>query len=171
MTNWKYLPPSYKSYLHRSISQNQNSFWSRWQESTSSAITRIRTGVPQGWILFPILYNIYTAFPNVSYTWVNTPKNTIRHLWYFLALIKKYGLSELDDQTEYWLGEEMDRNKPRQMSINKIQQRQTVDNFTIKYQLIPWKTDNKYLGVRFDRGPIWGPHIKQTLEKIHRLIL
>lgn len=131
----------------------------------------IEAGVPQGAVLSPLLYDLFTAdiptnTPNTRvYTYADD--TAVAAYSTHLNLSIKYLQTALD-QIITWM-----KKWKIKINENKFQavifSRRKTDNreeLIVNNKTITWKKTAKYLGIRFDMRLTWGCHITQTIDRI-----
>jgi len=155
-----------KSYLTNRV------FQVRYQDEYTS-LYNIQSGVPQGSILGPVLYSIFTAdLPVSDQTLIATyaddtailasntdPLTTGRHLQQHL------------EKLEHWL---------KRWRIRANESKSTHITFTLRCgecpavylngTIVPQRTTIKYLGIHLDRRLTWKPHIQSKRKQLGLLL-
>jgi hypothetical protein len=145
-----------------------------------SILSDIKAGVPQGAILSPTLYNIYTAdIPTTAETLIatyaddttimgqaNTPEEATTHVQNHLRLLQK------------WLREwRIKINTDKSVQVTFTLRRRECPPLYINNNRIPQRNSVKYLGLLIDKRLTWKQHLKEKrlalnnrLKILHRLI-
>lgn len=144
-----------KSYLHhRHFYVNQNGEF--------SDIFEIKAGVPQGSVLGPILYLLYTSdLPNNSHTMVATFADDTAILAShenptIASNLVQHNLNQIQNWLEKW---KIRANETKSVQVTFTLRRETCPPVQLNNALIPQATDVKYLGVHLDRRLNWQKHI------------
>jgi len=135
---------------------------------TFSSFRPITAGVPQGSILSPMLFNVYTYdIPKVprGELALYADDTTIFAKSMNLTQLVKYlqeGLDLYSNWARDW-GISVNPSKSQAMLFTNKMQR----NPTVKFQgaNLPWQKEVKYLGVILDRTLSWGPNTTNSIKK------
>jgi len=155
-----------KSYL-------TNRYFSVKIGNTRSSRRRITAGVPQGALLSPFLFSIYTAdMPRMDKDAATTvalyaddTAVLVRHKSAEHAIAR---LQEAVDKLEQWFRDwriEVNAAKSTAVLFSKRRSYNPEGQVTIFGTTIPWKDQAKYLGVILDRKLTFRPHIVSARQK------
>jgi len=157
-----------KSYL------TDRTFQVRYQEEYTT-LYNIQSGVPQGSILGPILYSIYTAdMPETEHTLTATyADDTAILASHQNPITASTNLQHHLNQFETWLKQwRIEANENKSTHVTSLK-RKTYPSVTLNGQHIPQEETAKYLGLHLDRRLTWQKHIftksKQLGLKLHRM--
>jgi hypothetical protein len=154
------VPHSYYLILKSLLSER---YFSVKLGSSLSSIRPSMAGVPQGSVLSPLLYTIYTSdFPAIQNCMVATfaddtailssdkdADNVSRNLQHFL------------NQIETWCTKwKIKLNTTKSQHVTFTLRRQTCPPVYFNNVPIPQTTSVKYLGLTFDRRLTWNPHTR-----------
>lgn len=148
---------------------------------TTSREIEIKTGVPQGTRLGPILYNLYTADHPIPqhpvqilqyaddtaiYSSHAGAKIAIKHLQLFLdkmvSFYQKWNIVINSDKTEFVMFHSHAREDRHRSTIKQIKEAKIV----ILNNTIAPKNSSKYLGITLDNNLILNKHIPIIIKKI-----
>jgi hypothetical protein len=162
----KYLPDTYysilKSYLH------DREFRIRINDSTSPNYA-IKSGVPQGSVLGPLLYLLYTAdLPVNDNTTMGTFADDIGILSTstdpaLAALNLQNHLNDIQEWTNTW---KIKINETKSVQVNFSLRREQCPPVTFNNIQIPQSSSTKYLGVHLDDHLTWKEHITKKRKQI-----
>jgi len=157
-----------KSYL------TDRTFQMRYQEEYTTLYT-IQSGVPQGSILGPIIYSIYTADlleteQTMTATYADDTEILASHQ---NPITASTNLQHHLNQPEKWLKRWRIKANENESTLTFSLKRETCPAVTLNGQHIPQGETAKYLGIHLDRRLIWQNHIftkrKQLGFKLHRM--
>lgn len=141
------------------------------QGNELSDIKPIEAGVPQGAVLSPTLYDLYTA--DIPHNIPNTKLFTYADDTAIIAYSKKTDLAikylqSAVDEISSWLQKWKIKINPDKSQPVLFSRRVTNTNKKIEVQdkALEWKETAKYLGVRFDKRLTWACHIQQVIDKM-----
>lgn len=167
------LPPTYYLILQSFLSDR---FFSVRHGSELSPIRPISAGVPQGSVLAPLLYIIYTHdIPSCSNiltaTYADDTAILTRHKnpTYASQTLQQY-LTKLHDWFKLW---KIRLNHEKSHHITFTLRRETCPPVFLENAEIQQTDTILYLGLTFDRRMTWGPHItkkRKTLNQRLRLL-
>jgi hypothetical protein len=137
---------------------------------TRSSIYSCQAGVPQGSVLGPVLYNIYTSdLPQSS----NVSVATFADDAAFLAChpdpkeASRVLQVQLDD-TSAWLTKwRIKASAPKSHHITFTLRRETCPSVNLGTDILPQSTCVKYLGFHLDRRMTWKNHIKNKRDEMN----
>jgi len=144
-----------KSYL------TDRTFQVRYQEEYT-ALHTIQSGVPQGTILGPILYSIYTAdLPETVQTMTATyAEGTAIPASHHNPITASTDLQHRLNHLEKWLKRwRIKANENKSTHITFSLKRETCPAVTLNGQHIPQRETAKYLGIHLDRRLTWQKHV------------
>lgn len=134
-----------------------------------SSLRKISAGVPQGSILGPLLYIIYTADMPTN---LNTHTYTFADDTAFVSIHKNSDVASLQLQShihelEAWLTKwRIKVNPSKCVHITFTLRRQNCPPITIDNVSIPEHVHVKYLGIHLDRRLTWSKHIESKITQI-----
>lgn len=154
-----YLPPQIylilKSYL-----QNRHFFVKTQDEQ--STLQSIQAGVPQGSVLGPVLYLLYTAdLPTSEKTTLSTfADDTAVMASNSNANTASTHLQEHLTRIESWLAKwRIKANETKSTHVTFTMKKDTCPPVTLNNHPLPQETEAKYLGMHLDRRLTWKKHI------------
>ena len=163
----KTLPKSYCDFLQSYLSDR---YFRVKQEDEYSDIEKISAGVPQGSILGPILYLLYTAdLPtDVNYqtatfaddTAILAVGNTVEESTQKLQM----GIDKICAWTTLW---KIKLNNAKSTHVNFTNNQIQQHNVFIDNIAIPHSNSAKYLGMTLDVKLKWDEHVKKKLQEIN----
>lgn len=165
----KLLPKSYSNFL-KSYLENR-SFRVRCEDSHST-IRSISAGVPQGSVLGPTLYLLYTAdIPKCKDTKIATFADDTCILATGIntryATIKlQHSLNKVSEWTKKW---RIKLNETKSQHVNFTNLRQNPLPLRINGQIVPYANSAKYLGMTLDARLRWKEHIKIKCKQLKTL--
>lgn len=140
-----------------------------------SKSVQVRAGVPQGSVLGPVLYNLYTAdVPRTNYTMLAVYADDTAILaksYKIEAAMKKIQthLNKIDKWTKKW---KIDINPNKTQAIVFTEKKfkyNPTNKLTIANQDISWTNQVKYLGVTLDKKLTFKKHIEETRAKANKI--
>lgn len=138
--------------------------------SSTSRLYPINSGVPQGSVLGPILYSLFTSDLPTS---PDTEIATFADDTAILASDEHPSLasSKLQDHlhlVEQWIKKwRMKANPNKSTQITFTTRRETCPPVTLNNTQIPQKDTVKYLGVHLDRKLLWKTHIQKKIKQLN----
>lgn len=155
------LPKQYAAVLESYLSGR---FFRIKQEDSYSELTEIKAGVPQGSVLGPILYLLYTGdLPELE----NSTLATFADDTAILAVGKdnvestqklQCAVNKIFDWTIKW---RMKLNESKSVHINFTNRRINHIPVTINQNEVPYANTAKYLGMTLDAKLRWKEHVKK----------
>lgn len=161
-----YLPIAYFNILKSYLSDRQ--FRVRVNESTSNNFT-IQSGVPQGSVLGPLLYILYTADLPIDN---NTTTGTFADDTVILAahedpIRASTTLQNHLDQIQTWLQKwRIKINETKSAQVNFTLRREKCPQVQLNNIPIPQSASTKYLGIHIDSKLTWKEHIVKKRKQI-----
>lgn len=160
------LLPSEYSQLLRSYLDSR--YFRIKQESEYSSIRKIRSGVPQGSVLGPMLYLVYTSdLPTPGVTVVTFADDTA-----LMAVGEgveevserlQRGLNEVNSWIKHW---RIRLNETKSVHVNFTNKTVPYVPLTINGNVIPHANTAKYLGMTLDAKLRWKAHVKKKREEL-----
>lgn len=162
-----HLPDTYykiiASYLH------DRHFLVKFHEEQTT-LTPITSGVPQGSVLGPIFYLLYTSdLPTHPRTKISTFADDTAILASSSdARIASSHLQENVRQVEMWLKKwRMKANEKKSTHVTFTLKRDTCPPITLNNEMIPQADEAKYLGIHLDRRLTWRKHIEAKKKQLN----
>ena len=143
----------------------------RLNKSTQSDVIVTNTGAPQGTVLAPFLFTLYTAdcrSSSISCPLVKFADDTM-----MLGLVKNdnetHYRAEIDHFIEYCDNNYLELNvsKTKEMVIDFRRNKKELDTIVIKNIAVEQVSNYKYLGVVFDNALSWGDHVDYIMKKLN----
>lgn len=156
----KILPDTYYRIIQSFLSHR---FFAVRENNTLSSVYPIRAGVPQGSILSPVLYNIYTSdMPctpdTLTATFADDTALLSRSpLSHHASANLQFHLTELSSWLNKW---KIKVNPEKSAHITFSLRPGVCPPVYINNRAIPTQNTVKYLGITLDRRLTWAPHIK-----------
>ena len=171
--------PQHITRIIRSYLSNRNMFVS--VKGTNSRLKYIKAGVPQGSILGPLLYNIYTndiPLSSRTHLAIYADDTAIYTSSWNPSQATKYLQEHLNDILEYFLNWKLAVNPAKTQAITFTRKKLDLSKkVKILGHQVPWTNKVKYLGVTLDSRLAWAPAIEArtrlaypALRKIYPLI-
>lgn len=163
----QYLPHSIYGILQSYLSDR--SFMVKFQ-SQQTSLHPIQAGVPQGSVLGPILYTLYTAdLPVTENTQIATyADDTALQAINIDPIVASRHLQEQLNETQIWLKKWRIRaNESKSVQITFTMRRQTCPPVTLNGQELKQADSVKYLGIHLDRRLTWRTHIWSKRKQLN----
>lgn len=161
------LPNAYvniiKSYL-------EDRFFRVKQEDAFSSLKEIKTGVPQGSILGPTLYLLYTHdIPEPPNTTIATFADdtailSVAETEDIANLILQNAINELTNWTKKW---RIKLNNTKSVHVNFTNKPTSNLPIYIDNLQIPYSNNAKYLGMTLDAKLRWNEHVKKKCDELN----
>lgn len=162
----QFLPTEYsqimKSYL-------QERYFRIKQDDAFSSLREIKAGVPQGSVLGPLLYLLYTSdIPqpeNVTVatfaddTAILSVDETVEDATETLQV----AINRINTWTKRWL---IKLNEAKSVHVNFTNKRVQYIPLTINGNIVPFSNTAKYLGMTLDAKLRWKEHVKKKREQL-----
>jgi Reverse transcriptase (RNA-dependent DNA polymerase)/Endonuclease-reverse transcriptase len=162
-----HLPDTYYKLI---LSYLKNRTYSVKIGNTLSKSNLIKSGVPQGSVLGPFLYIIYTNdFPHSENIKMAHFADDVAALCKAETnLLASQRIQGLANKIEEWCSQWRVAVNPNKSSLVQFTYLRNVDHYPITYKgvPIPYDTSVKYLGLTLDTKLTWAPHIKNTIQKV-----
>ncbi len=161
------LPLKYQPLLHNYLTDR--TFQVQYGEETSS-IRPIKAGVPQGSVLGPILYLIFTSDLPTDDNLVTTTFADDTAILYSdpnihrVHRILQQHLNKITDWCSKW-GIKLNENKSTQITFSLM--KKSCPAIVINNISIPTLTTTKYLGIHLDRRLTWREHITKKKNQVN----
>lgn len=143
-------------------------------DSQKSTTRRVKSGVPQGSPIAPILYNIYVAdIPkddNIELSLYADDTAILTSAKKTDTAIKKLNkyLIKLEDWLDKWkITLNTGKTQLIRFSYGRLPPEETVKLQNTK---LNWSNHIKYLGLTFDKRLNWNKHTENTIKKVNYLI-
>jgi len=160
------LPVQYSRILESYISER---YFRIKQEEAYSDLRKIQAGVPQGSVLGPVLYILYTSdLPtfekNVVATFADDTAimaigdNNTESIEKLQAVITK-----VQRWTRKW---KIKLNETKSVHIDFTNKCIEHNPIYISHQVVPYENTAKYLGMTLDAKLRWKPHVKKKQEEL-----
>lgn len=160
----KMLPINYYHFLHSYI---QNRYYYVKENNEFSSVYETKAGVPQGSVLGPTLYLLFTSdLPHTDGVEIGTFADDTAVLAVD-ADPKKASLSlqKCIDNISFWLNDwRIKVNELKSVQVTFTLKRDSCPPITLNNLAIPQSNDVKYLGMHLDKRLTWKKHI-QTKRK------
>jgi hypothetical protein len=162
----KYLPITYFHILKSYI--NGREFRARIDGSISNNFA-IKSGVPQGSVLGPLLYLLYTADLPVN---ANTKMGTFGDVIVILSANKdpaiatltlQNNLNQIQEWANIW---KININEAKSTKVNFSLRREQCPAIFLNNIQIPASPSTKYLGIYLDNHLTWKEHIRKKRKQI-----
>ena len=161
------LPRQYYEILKSYIG---NRFFRVRYGSVYSELKEIQAGVPQGSVLGPTLYLLYTSdIPHASDTMIATFADDTALLSTDGCVAKateklQNSINEICDWTQRW---RIKLNESKSIHINFTNKKITNLPVVINNQVVPYSNTAKYLGMNLDAKLKWKEHVKKKVEDLN----
>lgn len=160
----KMLPINYYLFLNSYIS---NRYYYVKENDEISSIRQIKAGVPQGSVLGPTLYLLYTSdLPLTDGVVIGTFADDTAALAVNEDPKKaSHSLQKCIDNISSWLQDwRINVNETKSVQVTFTLKRETCPPITLNHSEIPQANEVKYLGIHLDKRLTWKKHI-QTKRK------
>lgn len=163
----KFLPHSYflllKSYIENRI------MYVKHQDECSS-FKEIKAGVPQGSVIGPVLYTLYTSdLPETEHTTTATFADDTAILG--ISEDKDEASAKLQNQlnkTAEWLKKwRIKSNNRKGVHTTFTMRKNTCPAVTLNDEILPEKDEVKYLGLHLDRRLNWSKHLQMKRNELN----
>lgn len=139
------------------------------QEDAYSNLVEIKAGVPQGSVLGPVLYVLYTSdLPELESSTLATfaddtavlaVGNTNEEATSALQI----AVTEIEDWTETW---KIKVNESKSVHVNFTNRKCQPIPITINRKVVPYANEAKYLGMTLDARLRWKAHVKKKRQEL-----
>jgi exonuclease III len=160
--------PTYLINFTQSYLSNRS--FSVYLETASSTFRPILAGVPQGSIIGPVLFNLFThdiptTLPNVQLAMYADDVAVIAESLSPLAL-GKYLQPALDTLCQWYRSNRMTLNtgKTTATLFTRLRRDLTPPDITLDGEPVSWSPTSLYLGVLLDSKLIWKAHVERIAE-------
>lgn len=160
------LPKQFTDILESYIS---NRFFRIKQEGAYSALKEIKAGVPQGSVLGPVLYLLYTCdLPTPVYSTVATFADDTAIMSVSENIEKstqklQTAVNQIQQWTKKW---RIKLNETKSVQVNFTNKKIEYIPVFINNQEIPHANTAKYLGMTLDTKLRWKAHVKKKKEEL-----
>ncbi|KAJ8911161.1 hypothetical protein NQ315_013015, partial [Exocentrus adspersus] len=139
-------------------------------EGEKSTYRDLEAGVPQGTVLSPHLFNIYTSdLPRTDRTSMSLyADDTVLAAQSTEAAMAGMYLQRATDELEEWCNRwkvAINADKSTGIIFTRRPTQKRAHEVTINGEAIQWSNNVKYLGVHLDRTMTWGHHVAETIRK------
>lgn len=162
----KYIPISYYKLLRSYLSDRE--FRTRVNESTSNNYP-IKSGVPQGSVLGPLLYVLFTAdLPTSNDTITGTfADDTVILATHenpvTASIILQRQLNDIQTWVNKW---KIKMNESKSVQVTFTLRRDQCPPVSLNNTQIPQTSSTKYLGIHLDSRLTWNEHIRKKRKQI-----
>lgn len=135
----------------------------------TSTFIKIASGVPQGTVLGPTLYNLYTAdLPSIddvtTATYADDTALLVSHQNQEKATVKlQHAITEIEKWLSKW---RIKLNEDKCTQVTFTMRRDTCNPITIHNKAIPTADHVKYLGMHLDRRLTWKLHVLKKRKEL-----
>lgn len=163
----KYLPRQHSKLLESYLS---NRYFRVRQEDSYSEIREIKAGVPQGSVLGPFLYTLYTCdIPKTEHDIIATFADdtgilSVGDTHQEAAEKAQESINKINLWTQQW---KINLNKSKSVHINFTNKKEQYYPIKINNTQVPYANEAKYLGFTLDSKLRWKPHIKRKVAELN----
>lgn len=160
------LPKSYADILQSYITDRV--FRIR-QEDAYSEINEIKAGVPQGSVLGPVLYLLYTSdIPELDNNTIATFADDTAIMGVGATHAEaaekvQVAISKIHDWTVQW---RIKLNETKSVHVNFTNKKEEYHPIVINNKIIPYENTAKYLGMTLDAKLRWKAHVKKKKDEL-----